>query len=102
MAVQLVQVFEGDLKAAGIPRRDEPGRVLGGLALLTTFGRPLSKHGATPCTAQADMRHSSPALTASLDTDARLLGVHGALEVLPWLPLDTEPGPSAAPGRAPG
>jgi hypothetical protein len=34
------------------------------------------------------MRHSDPSLTANVYTDPKLLGVHGALDALPALPLD--------------
>lgn len=41
-----------------------------------------------PRVAQAAMRHSTIDLTMNTYTDPRLLDVHGALEVLPSLPLD--------------
>src|SRR5262249_37019553 len=57
-------------------------------AMRTTFATLLSKHGVPLRKAQALMRHSDPALTANTYTDARLLDVHGALDVLPALSLD--------------
>jgi hypothetical protein len=44
------------------------------------------------------MRHTDPSLTANVYTDPKLLDVHGALDALPSLPLDTEQ--EAMQGRA--
>jgi hypothetical protein len=46
---KMVRVFDRDLRAAGIPKRDERGRTLNVHALRTTFGTLLSKGGASPC-----------------------------------------------------
>jgi integrase len=83
----LIRIFDRDLKAAGIPKRDERGRTLDVHALRTTFGTLLSKGGVPLRTAQAAMRHSDPSLTANVYTDPKLLDVHGALDALPSLPL---------------
>jgi integrase len=82
------RVLNGDLKAAGIPKRDDRGRSLDVHALRTTFGTLLSKGGVQPRTAQSAMRHSTIDLTMNVYTDPRLLDVHRAVEVLPALPLD--------------
>jgi Phage integrase family len=84
----MVRVFDRDLRAAGIPKRDERGRTLNVHALRTTFGTLLSKGGVPLRTAQAAMRHADPSLTANVYTDPKLLDVHGALDALPSLPLD--------------
>ncbi len=89
---KLSKILNRDLKAAGIPKRDDRGRVLDVHALRTTFGTLLSKGGVSPRTAQAAMRHSKLELTMSVYTDPKLLDVRGALGVLPTLPLD---GPGA-------
>ena len=87
----LVRIFDRDLKAAGIAKRDDRGRTLDVHALRTTFGTLLSKGGVSLRTAQAAMRHSDPSLTANVYTDPRLLDVHGALDALPNLPLEPAP-----------
>ncbi len=90
-----IRIFDRDLKAASIPKRDERGRTLDVHALRTTFGTLLSKGGVPLRTAQAAMRHSDPSLTANVHTDPKLLDelldVHGALDALPNLPLDAGP-----------
>jgi len=86
---QLVRIFDADLKAAGIAKRDDRGRTLDVHALRTTFGTHLSKAGVSLRTAQAAMRHSTPTLTANIYTDPRLLDVQGAIEALPTLSLTT-------------
>ncbi|WLD13114.1 tyrosine-type recombinase/integrase [Planctellipticum variicoloris] len=91
----LVRILDRDLKAAGIPKRDERGRTVDVHALRHSFGTLLSKGGVAPRTAQAAMRHSAIDLTMSVYTDPKLLDVHGALNALPALPLNqplqTEP-----------
>ncbi|NQU26515.1 MAG: site-specific integrase [Candidatus Nealsonbacteria bacterium] len=84
----LVKVLNGDLKMAGIPKRDDRGRTVDVHALRHSFGTHLSKGGVAPRTAQAAMRHSTLDLTMNVYTDPRLLDVHGALDVLPGLPLN--------------
>ncbi|HEX3313583.1 MAG TPA: site-specific integrase, partial [Gemmataceae bacterium] len=83
----LVKILDRDLKAAGIPKRDERGRTLDVHALRTTFGTLMSKGGVAPRTAQAAMRHSDIRLTMQTYTDPKLLDVRGAVEALPDLPL---------------
>ena len=86
----LVRILDRDLKLAGIPKCDDRGRTIDIHALRHTFGTHLSKAGVAPRTAQAAMRHSTIDLTMNVYTDPRLLDVHGALESLPALSLDTE------------
>ena len=85
---KLCKILSRDLHLAGIPKRDERGRVLDVHALRTTFGTLMSKGGISPRTAQAAMRHSKIDLTMNVYTDPKLLDVRGALDVLPALPLD--------------
>jgi integrase len=87
--VGLVRILDRDLKAAGIPKRDDRGRTVDVHAMRTTFGTLLSKTGTAPRTAQAAMRHSDIKLTMGVYTDPRLLDVRGAVEKLPVLPLPT-------------
>ncbi len=86
----LVRILDRDLKLAGIPKCDDRGWTIDIHALRHTFGTHLSKAGVAPRTAQAAMRHSTIDLTMNVYTDPRLLDVHGALESLPALSLDTE------------
>ena len=94
----LDKIFNRDLKAAGIPKRDDRGRTLDVHALRTTFGTLLGRGGVPLRTAQAAMRHSDPKLTANVYTDPKLLDVRGALDALPSLALDA--GPTAERERA--
>jgi len=113
VASGLLRILNRDLNLAGVPKVAERGRTVDIHGLRHTFGTHLSKGGVTPRTAQAAMRHSSVDLTMNVYTDPKLLDVHGALDVLPRLPLDggshkreratgTEGGPRQfAPGFAP-
>jgi integrase len=95
----LLRILDRDLKAAGIPKRDDRGRTVDVHAMRTTFGTLLSKTGTSPRTAQAAMRHSDIKLTMGVYTDPRLLDVRGAVEKLPVLPLPdgaNSPMPNAA------
>ena len=85
----LLRILDRDLKAAGIPKKDERGRTLDIHALRHSFGTLLSKGNVAPRTAQAAMRHSSIDLTMNVYTDPKLLDVHSALGALPQLPLRT-------------
>jgi integrase len=87
---KLCKILNRDLRLAGIPKRDERGRVLDVHALRHTFGTLLSKGGVAPRTAQAAMRHSKIDLTMSVYTDPALLDVRGALDALPTLPLTND------------
>ena len=99
---KLIHIFDRDLKAAGIPKRDDRGRTLDVHALRTTFGTLLSKGGVPLRTAQEAMRHSDPRLTACVYTDPALLDVSGALDALPSLPLSPSPGDETERLRATG
>ena len=88
---QFVKVFDRDLNAASIPKRDDRGRTVDIHALRHTYGSLLSAGGVSPRTAQAAMRHSSIDLTMNTYTDPRVLDIAGALDALPSLPLGAEP-----------
>jgi len=88
----LVRILDRDLKAAGIPKRDERGRTVDVHALRHSFGSLLSKVGTAPRTAQAAMRHASIDLTMNVYTDPKVLDVAAALDKLPDLPLDDDEG----------
>ncbi len=98
----LDKIFNGDLKAAEIPKRDGRGRTLDVRALRTTFGTLLGRGGVPLRTAQAAMRHSDPKLTANVYTDPKLLDVEGALDALPTLLLDAGPNGERESVRATG
>jgi hypothetical protein len=99
----LVRILDRDLRAAGIPKRDDRGRTVDVHAMRTTFGTLLSTTGTAPRTAQAAMRHSDIKLTMGVYTDPRLLDVRGAVERLPALPLNGPPlGTEAGAGRRTG
>lgn len=83
----LRKILDRDLKAAGIPKRDERGRTIDVHALRHTFGTWLSKGGVAPRTAQAAMRHASLEMTMNVYTDPKLLDIAGALDALPALPI---------------
>jgi integrase len=78
-----LRVLNRDLKAAGIPKRDERGRTIDLHGLRTTFGTMLSKSGVPPRVAQQLMRHSDIRLTMGVYTDPKLFDLQGAVEQLP-------------------
>jgi len=98
----LVRILNRDLHAAGISKRDERGRTVDVHALRHSFGTLLSKGGVSPRTAQAAMRHSKIDLTMNVYTDPKLLDVHGALDTLPTLDLNSRPQTEAPSMRATG
>ncbi|MCH7596861.1 MAG: site-specific integrase [Planctomycetes bacterium] len=93
----LTRIFDRDLAAAGIPKRDERNRVVDVHALRVTFGTHLCAAGVPLRTAQAAMRHSKPELTANVYTDPKLLDVAGAIDALPALALETQAAATSAP-----
>jgi integrase len=82
-----IKIFDRDLAAAGIAKRDERDRVVDIHALRHTFGTHLSKAGVTPRVAMAAMRHSSLDLTMNIYTDPVLLDVGDAVDALPAFPV---------------
>ena len=99
---KLVTVLDRDLKLAGIAKRDELGRTVDVHALRHSFCTLMSVGGVAPRTAQAAMRHSNINLTMTTYTDPRLLDVHGAMDSLPALPLNSEPSLVAEERKATG
>jgi integrase len=95
-----LKVFDRDLKAAGISKRDERKRTVDLHALRTTFGTMLSKSGVPPRVAQQLMRHSDIRLTMGVYTDPKLFDLQGAVDSLP--PVDTPSTHQRSPGVAPG
>lgn len=92
----LLRIFDLDIAAADIPKRDDRGRTADVHALRTSFCTHLSAGGVAPRTAQAAARHSTIELTMATYTDPQLLDVAGAMDVLPDLPLDDSPHPERA------
>jgi len=84
--LELVKIMKRDLKAAGIPYRDERGRTLDVHALRHTTATILSRAKVSPRVAQEFMRHSDIKLTMQTYTDPRLLDEAEALRLcLTWL-----------------
>ena len=98
----LLRILDRDLKAAGIPKRDDRGRTVDVHAMRTTFVTLLSKTGTAPRTAQAAMRHSDIKLTMGVYTDPRLLDTRAAVEKLPTFPLNSGNPPARAETRMTG
>ena len=69
-----------DLKAAGIPERDDRGRVVDFHALRGSFVTGLVVAGVHPKVAQALARHSDVSLTLRAYSDVTLLDLKGAVE----------------------
>jgi len=63
-----IKIFDRDLAAAGIAKRDERDRVVDIHALRHIFGAHLNKAGVAPGVAMAAMRHSSVDLTMNIYT----------------------------------
>src|SRR5207248_519296 len=82
-----IQVLNRDLRAAGIPKRDEWGRTIDVHALRHSHASHLSAVGVAPRVAQASMRHSDLKLTMGVYTDETLLRVRDAQAALPALPV---------------
>jgi integrase len=74
-----------DLQAAGIPYRDEEGRVADFHALRHSYITLLERSGVSPKLAQELARHSDIRLTMNVYTHARLHDLAGAVEGLPSL-----------------
>jgi integrase len=88
VSLNLVKVFNRDLRFAGIPKHDARGRTACVHSLRYSFGSLLASSEVPARVTQAAMRHSSIDLTMNVYTDPRLLDVQGALSVLPELALD--------------
>jgi len=82
---RVVQMFRADLEAAGIPYRDDAGRVADFHALRHTAGSLLLDAGVNLKTVQTFMRHSTITLTADLYGHTYLEAMTDALQRLPDL-----------------
>ena len=76
-------MLERDLKAAGIPKKDEDGDTVDFHSLRHTFGTLLAANGVHPKVAQDLMRHSTITMTMSIYTHTTLDNRMGALNKLP-------------------
>jgi integrase len=83
----LFRVLRDDLKAAGIPYKDDQGRTIDVHSLRHTTASHLGKGKVAPRVAQGFMRHADIKLTMQTYTDPRLLDEAEALDALPNLPL---------------
>jgi len=82
---RVVKMLRADLEAAGIPYRDESGRVADFHALRHTAGSLLLDAGVNLKTVQTFMRHASITLTADLYGHTYLEAMTDALQRLPDL-----------------
>ncbi len=78
-----MEQFKRDLKAAGIPYKDEQGRVADFHALRHTLATNLADAGVHPVIAKAIMRHSDIGLTMGTYTHTSALALAEAVEKLP-------------------
>jgi len=85
-----IKVFDLDLRAAGIPKRDQSGRTLDLHSLRHTFATFMGRSGASMQVAQAAMRHSDPKLTSTTYTHLELVDIGRALDALPVIPMDAQ------------
>ncbi len=85
-----------DMAKAGIPVRDELGRVIDFHSFRKTFNTWAAVAGVPLRAAQSLLGHSTPDLTAGPYTDERALGLAGETAKLPWVG-----GPFAAESNAP-
>ena len=84
---KLCKILNRDLRLAGIPKRDDRGRVLDVHALRHTFGTMLSVAGVSPRVTMELMRHSNIRLTMRTYTDAAQLPLVSALAQIPTFKL---------------
>jgi hypothetical protein len=96
---EAAEMLRMDLESAGIPYRDEDGRVADFHALRHSYVTLLERNGVSPKLAQELARHSDIRLTMNVYTHARLHDLAGAVEGLPSL-LPTNPPAGAAPPLA--
>ena len=97
--LELVKIMRRDLKAAGIPYRDDRGRTLDVHALRHTTATILSRAKVSPRVEKEFMRHSDIKLTMKTYADPRLLDEAEALAArLTWR-LNSEVSASEAQGE---
>ena len=95
--VPSIEEFREDLEAAGIPYKDEQGRVADFHSLRHTLATNLARAGVPPRMAMAIMRHSDMRLTNTTYTDASQLPIAEAVKKLPTFGAVK----TNAPGNAP-
>ncbi len=79
------RMLRSDLKRAGIPYRDDKGRVADFHALRHTFITQLARSGVHPAKAKALARHSTITLTMDVYSHVETDELRGAVEMLPPL-----------------
>ncbi len=79
----LIKIFDRDIAAAGIAKKDSQGRVVCVHSLRHTFATMLSQAGVSPRRAQELLRHSDIRLTMNTYTHLELADTAGAVEALP-------------------
>ena len=82
------KMLQFDLKAAGIPFKDEQGRFFDFHALRCQFATNLAKQGVHVSVAQGLMRHSRPELTSNIYTKIDLGPKAAAVNKLPAIPAE--------------
>jgi integrase len=92
--LRMNKILIRDLAWAGIPYRDEHGRVFDFHSLRHTTASHMGKNKVTPRVAQGFMRHSDIRLTMQTYCDPRLLEQSEALAALPGLSLAIADGPN--------
>ncbi len=93
--LKMTKVFDRDLRAAGIPKRDRQGHTLDIHCLRHTFATMLCQAGVPLQVAQRAMRHSDPKLTAGIYTHLDLNDLGAAVAALPSLDAHVERASSA-------
>jgi integrase len=81
--VNFNNVYDADLRAAGIPKTDAHGRTLDIHCLRHTFATLLARNGVSPAVAQKLLRHSDIRLTMNIYTHPDLADTADAVAALP-------------------
>ena len=96
----LIRILDRDLRAAGIPKRDDRGRTVDVHAMRGTFGSLLAAAGTSPIVLKELMRHKRIETTLKHYVDPRLLDVAGAVSALPAFGLASGGATDGAPNGA--
>ena len=83
----LIRILDRDLRAAGIPKRDDRGRTVDVHAMRGTFGSLLASSEASPFELKELMRHKRIDTTLKHYVDPRMLDLAGALSGLPAISI---------------
>jgi integrase len=83
-----LRAFERDLKAAGIRKKDERGRILDFHSFRHSCATRLASSGTPLAVAMKIMRHSDPRLTAKVYVDDAALPLAASIEKLPGMTPD--------------